>query len=65
MCIRDRTEPDHEKRLIRVAVYAQNDGRWNGSINPTDLQGWSTDSSVEGTRCLLYTSQTSARIPLI
>ena len=29
---------------------AQNDGRWNGSINPTDLQGWSTDSSVEGTR---------------
>ena len=29
---------------------AQNDGRWNGSINPADLQGWSTDSSVEGTR---------------
>lgn len=29
---------------------AQSDGRWNGSINPTDLQGWSTDSSVEGTR---------------
>ena len=29
---------------------AQNDGRWNGSINPTDLQGWSTDSSIEGTR---------------
>lgn len=29
---------------------AQSEGRWNGSINETDLQGWSTDSSVEGTR---------------
>lgn len=26
------------------------DGRWNTSLTPTDLQGWSTDSSVEGTR---------------
>ena len=29
---------------------AQADGRWTASITPTDLQGWSTDSSVEGTR---------------
>ena len=29
---------------------AQEDGRWNTSLTPTDLQGWSTDSSVEGTR---------------
>lgn len=26
------------------------DGRWNATINETDLQGWSTDSSKEGTR---------------
>ena len=29
---------------------AQADGRWADSLTPTDLQGWSTDSSVEGTR---------------
>lgn len=29
---------------------AQADGRWTDSLTPTDLQGWSTDSSVEGTR---------------
>ena len=29
---------------------AQADGRWNDSLTPTDLQGWSTDSSIEGTR---------------
>ncbi|MDD6320248.1 MAG: L,D-transpeptidase [Oscillospiraceae bacterium] len=29
---------------------AQADGRWNNTLTPTDLQGWSTDSSVEGTR---------------
>lgn len=29
---------------------AQADGRWNDSINPTDLQGWSHDSAIEGTR---------------
>lgn len=29
---------------------AQADGRWNGGLNPTDLQGWSHDSSIEGTR---------------
>lgn len=29
---------------------AQADGRWNGSITPTDLQGWSTDSATEGIR---------------
>lgn len=26
------------------------DGRWNVTLTPTDLQGWSTDSSIEGTR---------------
>ncbi len=26
------------------------DGRWDATLNETDLQGWSTDSSVEGTR---------------
>ena len=26
------------------------DGRWNTSLTPTDLQGWSTDSATEGTR---------------
>lgn len=29
---------------------AQADGRWTGSLTPTDLQGYSTDSSVVGTR---------------
>lgn len=29
---------------------AQEDGRWTGSLTPTDLQGFSTDSSVVGTR---------------
>ncbi|MDD4851085.1 MAG: L,D-transpeptidase [Gemmiger sp.] len=29
---------------------AQADGRWDGSINPADLQGYSTDSSKVGTR---------------
>lgn len=29
---------------------AQADGRWSGSLTPTDLQGYSTDSSIEGTR---------------
>lgn len=29
---------------------AQADGRWEASLTPTDLQGWSHDSSVEGTR---------------
>ena len=29
---------------------AMADGRWNESINPADLQGWSTDSAKEGTR---------------
>nr|WP_317399218.1 L,D-transpeptidase family protein [uncultured Gemmiger sp.] len=29
---------------------AQADGRWTGSLTPTDLQGYSTDSSIVGTR---------------
>lgn len=29
---------------------AMADGRWNGTINVTDLQGWSTDSATVGTR---------------
>lgn len=29
---------------------AQADGRWATSLTPTDLQGWSTDSTLEGTR---------------
>ena len=29
---------------------AMADGRWNVTLTPTDLQGWSTDSSIEGTR---------------
>lgn len=29
---------------------AMTDGRWNISVTETDLQGWSTDSSIEGTR---------------
>ena len=30
--------------------YEDNREAWLASLNPTDLQGWSTDSKVEGTR---------------
>ena len=29
---------------------AQDDGRWHNTINPADLQGYSTDYKTEGTR---------------
>lgn len=29
---------------------AQADGRWSHNLTPTDLQGWSHDSAIEGTR---------------
>ena len=29
---------------------AQADGRWAGDLNPTELQGYSTDAAAEGTR---------------
>ncbi len=61
----DPTDPDPEnpwddKYLSGTAIRsqaawdewnaAQADGRWSGSLTPTDLQGYSTDSSVVGTR---------------
>ena len=30
--------------------YEDNREAWLASLNPTDLQGWSTDSKIEGTR---------------
>lgn len=61
----DPTDPDpqnpwDEKYLSGTAIRsqaawdewnaAQADSRWSGSLTPTDLQGYSTDSSIEGTR---------------
>ena len=53
MCIRDSDSFESGTAIRSQAAWDQWENEhenWMSSLTPTDLQGWSTDSKIEGTR---------------